>query len=1082
MLVARRLAALVPLLVLLVPPATASSGVPEPARDNLSLDGAWTFALDPDDVGMAQGWQYASGPYRDTIQVPGSWDGQGFGPETDKLRSNHVGRAWYRKRALVPTEWAGRRVFLCLGGVHRYSDAWVNGEYLGEHIGYLSPFEYDISHLAQPGQAIVVTVRVDSEQRHEVDCLAGAMDLIDAMFTPWGGIYGHVWMEARRDGWLEHLFVEPQVSPPSCRASVELAGTQRGDAVQFQVSRSGQVLAEVTVPADGPHVAAPMNLPGAPLWTPDEPNLLTCTATLLADGEALDTVQCRFGLREIAIVGNRFTLNGARIFLRGYGDDSVYPETLAPPTDVEVYRKRLRIAKRFGFNYVRHHSHFLPDEYYQACDEVGMLVQPELPNAYQFYWDQAQGAALDLYTTEWEAAIRRHRNHPSIFDWCMGNESQPFPSTAPELYRIARELDPTRPIIDTDGVWSVVERPTLDFVSLQFDVGQLPLDRPDKFSFLRDPPVPVVSHETSNYATFPRLDAASLFRHSPKPYWLDDAAKRLEAIGLLEEAPRWAECSERLVAACQKLNIEALRKNEDISGYTWWLLQDYWTGSNGLVDHYFRPKFDPAEMAVFNAPRVLLEEGMGQTYRGGERLSTTLLLSNMAAEDVVAPVAEWEVTVGGLRRGQQIVACPSAPAGEVTALARISLRLPPVDRPTLVTLRAWLDTGPERIENRWTARLYPPRPPTLREGVPVYAEPSILPRLEPLGALPMPKDLPIRAAYVVRQPTRTLLKAAARGASLVCLSPTGCFVSVPNRYKPAWWLGDAVDSNVGTVAYDHVLTRDMAPEGWCDPGWHRLIEGSQAYLLDDMPARPSTVIRGIDVHTMCRDKALVWEARVGRGSLLVSGLRLLETTAAPESEWLLAQMLRYAAGLPRPKAELPLEWLVERAAPYEPPPGPYVHGFARVVSPDPETGTWFSMRSDDESYVLIRQESLGASLTWETAPVPVDSGGKAVTLIWAGGLGYRPEPATEGFALRVGDAEVRFDITQSHSVWSAPDGRLRLAFMPQRLLPHDAAGLFYLTVASDLVQPGEPLHVSVISLGEGSRRWFGLHPYADGVP
>src|SRR5690606_7560221 len=102
----------------------------------------------------------------------------------------------------------------------------------------------------------------------------------------------------------------------------------------------------------------------------------------------------------------------------------------------------------------------------------------------------------------------------------------------------------------------------------------------------------------------------------------------------------------------------------------------------------------------------------------------------------------------------------------------VDFRLPPVDRPTLVALRAWLGKGSERVENQWTARLYPARPRPLPSGAPVFAESSILPQLTPLGAQPMPEELPARAAYVVRQPTGRLLDAAARGASLVCLSPT----------------------------------------------------------------------------------------------------------------------------------------------------------------------------------------------------------------------------------------------------------------------------------------------------------------------
>ena len=62
-----------------------------------------------------------------------------------------------------------------------------------------------------------------------------------------------------------------------------------------------------------------------------------------------------------------------------YGDDAIYPMTIAPPTNFSFYLERLKLAKSFGFNYVRHHTNILPNEYFEAACEVGMLIQAEFP-------------------------------------------------------------------------------------------------------------------------------------------------------------------------------------------------------------------------------------------------------------------------------------------------------------------------------------------------------------------------------------------------------------------------------------------------------------------------------------------------------------------------------------------------------------------------------------------------------------------------------------------------------------------------------------------------------------------------------
>ena len=63
-------------------------------------------------------------------------------------------------------------------------------------------------------------------------------------------------------------------------------------------------------------------------------------------------------------------------------------------------------------------------------------------------------------------------------------------------------------------------------------------------------------------------------------------------MGLAGEADQWAEKSERLYLLCHKYNLETLRKNPYMSGYHWWLFQDYWTTSNGIVDIVFPPQVD----------------------------------------------------------------------------------------------------------------------------------------------------------------------------------------------------------------------------------------------------------------------------------------------------------------------------------------------------------------------------------------------------------------------------------------------------------------------------------------------------------
>ena len=95
---------------------------------------------------------------------------------------------------------------------------------------------------------------------------------------------------------------------------------------------------------------------------------------------------------------------------------------------------------------------------------------------------------------------------------------------------------------------------------------QLPLGDPHQFA-IPTPDVPVINHETGNFASFPLLDdEISRFRDNIKPYWLTPVRGNLTAKGLLQENAVWSRSSSQLFAFCWKNNIEALRKTEQISG------------------------------------------------------------------------------------------------------------------------------------------------------------------------------------------------------------------------------------------------------------------------------------------------------------------------------------------------------------------------------------------------------------------------------------------------------------------------------------------------------------------------------------
>jgi len=67
---------------------------------------------------------------------------------------------WYKNEFRVPDEMKAGHYALRFEGVDYYCKVWLNGNYLGEHEGYASPFEFEASKYLKPDAVNVLVVKV----------------------------------------------------------------------------------------------------------------------------------------------------------------------------------------------------------------------------------------------------------------------------------------------------------------------------------------------------------------------------------------------------------------------------------------------------------------------------------------------------------------------------------------------------------------------------------------------------------------------------------------------------------------------------------------------------------------------------------------------------------------------------------------------------------------------------------------------------------------------------------------------------------------------------------------------------------
>ncbi|MCI0535611.1 MAG: hypothetical protein L0Z50_10330 [Verrucomicrobiales bacterium] len=922
------------------PPAAAGA---RGERPSLDLSGEWEFKRDPLDVGRVEKWFGPGVRYDRSIRVPGAWNAQGvafesevllreyeqkflngrglLGEDRESAKLFHVypGPGWYRKEVTIPADWKGKVPWLIFGGVHREAEVWVNGQPAGAHHSYLTPFRIDLSPHAKAGETITIAVRVDARRRKEVDPLMGCLDTLDFLYVTWGGIHRPVTLEATEATRLGDVFVVPRLSDGTAEIRMAVEGPRAGKLTLTAeiIDASGAAVASVkeAIAGEATEAVLAARIPNAKFWSPKSPHLYTARVRLLSDDREVDTRSVRFGMREFKVAGGMFLLNGKAIFLRGYGDDCIFPNTICPPSDKNEFIRRLSVAREYGFNYVRHHSWTPPEEYLEAADELGMMLQPEFPFAYRPdlpATPEAKRSALE----QWEAMIRLNRNHPSIVTWCMGNELYDSFDLAPEMYRAAKRVDPTRPVIDSDGCsFKHKDRETLDFMVVQFGEGDSIGHQDGKYRFPGEVNKPVIAHEMGYFVTLPDLAQLDLFKQGLRPYWLFQTRDLAKKNGLLDVYPDWLASSYRLQAASLKSNQEAARRSR-LSGTSVWLFQDYPNCAEGVVDMFLRPKgVLPEEFRKYNAPTMLLFDSPRRNWRSGETAEIKFFVSRFEDEPSDAATLRWELKRGNETLASGIQERLQVSADGVQELVAVKLEMPRRAEAQRLTLTAELLDANGKTENSWDLWVFPSNLlaqashkvrasgfDALREMYPWALEPA---------ASPVSADTDLLVTTRLGEDIIDYLKT---GGRVLLLEPEPAFAVEKTNFRLSSWDGGGPSGTI--LDAKHPALRAMPSDGWCDLQFYSLIQGSKTVLLDPLPMKIRPLVRCIDRPTRLANRAYLFEASVGRGKLLVSGFNFARAIAAkdPGGIFLFDQLVRYALGSDfNPQASLPEEALKGKA-------------------------------------------------------------------------------------------------------------------------------------------------------------------------
>ncbi len=169
-------------------------------------------------------------------------------------------------------------------------------------------------------------------------------------------------------------------------------------------------------------------------WSLGEPKLAPIKLQLISEGNIFDEFRGKIINRQIKWVRNPGTIrghedwtlevNGKKMFLRGI--NWVPPDSLYGRISRERYVKLVDMAKDMNIDIIRVWGGGIAEkrEFYEYCDEVGMMVWQEFPFACTNYPDYPE--YMEVVVKECNGIVERTRNHPSVVVYCGGNEFNPL--------------------------------------------------------------------------------------------------------------------------------------------------------------------------------------------------------------------------------------------------------------------------------------------------------------------------------------------------------------------------------------------------------------------------------------------------------------------------------------------------------------------------------------------------------------------------------------------------------------------------------------------------------------------------------
>ena len=835
----------------------------EDQSKRIDLSGTWQFALD------RQGTIKVGDALTETIQLPGTTDTNKKGDFTAKSEEtthltrpwSYKGKAWYQREVEIPVSWKGKPVYLFLERT-KPSVVYLDGQLVGTSNDISTPQVFNLPKGLKPGKH-QLTIMVDNASGVPEQLYASSHAYTEDTQTNWNGIIGRI-----------ELF------------------TVNG--LQF---------------------------------TGDFP-----AKSGLANISSVNPI-----FKDFHIEGQHFYANGHRIFLRGKHDACVWPLTGHVAMDVESWKDYLGTCDAYGLNHVRFHSWCPPEAAFVAADELGIILQPELP-----FWgdfNDKDTLLMNFLHKEGENILRTYGHHPSFRMFALGNELWGSIDKMAEFIEDFRKIAPDKVYTfgsnyylgyqgvkkgmdyfttcrvggegwgnyntHTRGSFSFADAADGGMINHFYPNTMMNFEEGCKLAFPEGSAwtkaVPVISHETAQFQTYPDYDEIKKYTGTLYPYNMEVFRSRLEKAGMLDQAKDFHQASGLWSLQLYKQDIEMDLRTKNMAGFQLLDLQDYpGQGSAyiGILDAFMDPKglCTEREWRQWCAPVVPLLVADKFCFTIEDGIHAWIQVANYSGQSLNGKTLRWELVEANdntaVSSGEMKL---PATEGLFTA-GELNISLNKLDKPTQLQLCLSIDE-------------------TEYFGVPYH-------NTYDLWAYPAWSDLSkLESKVTVTNELDALAISQLEKGKSVLLMPEASDLCVGGLFQTDYWnyrmFKTIAENNKKSVSPGtlgiltdpkHPIFKGFPTQMHTNWQWFPIIKASHPFMLDNTGKDYRPIVQVIDNIERNHKLGLIFEFAVGNGKLLVCMADLESATSYPEGRAFYRSVLEYMVSEDfAPKTRITLE-------------------------------------------------------------------------------------------------------------------------------------------------------------------------------